>query len=284
MTSKYLKLLLIIFITYIQNIAQASPANNLNDFYIEYSNSGHQKVGYHPFHYACYQGYYRIVTWMLNSDSSLLDKKSIMDLTPLMCAVMYTRENDTSEKVKTVETLIERGANTEASAVAGQKAVHYAAMSGKVALLQALNRGGADLFAETSYGTTPLANAVSGGSLTIASYIFSTGGDVSKPIRQGDKWTYPIFFALVDNELAPPMIQLLVELGADLEVENGADYYFTPMQAAVQRKSLNLVKCLVSFGANPLNPGSAGMTALDMAIDDKNDQISKYLFLHIHHE
>ncbi|OEJ13198.1 hypothetical protein BFL38_01100 [Brachyspira hampsonii] len=76
------------------------------------------------------------------------------------------------------------------------------------------------------------------------------------------------------------MFKILVENGFDLESrikEDSSDYDYTPLMIAVYKEDYDMVKYLLDKGSNPNTANNENKTALMIANDDGNYDISKLL-------
>ena len=82
-----------------------------------------------------------------------------------------------------------------------------------------------------------------------------------------DESSYTLMRAVMRNK--PKVVELLVELGADLNAPDGEG--FTPLMEAIINNNLEMVELLVKLGAD------IDATALILAVEDKNLKMVKFL-------
>jgi uncharacterized protein len=111
-----------------------------------------------------------------------------------------------------VQLLIERGANVnaqasrEVSSVRGVSALIMAVRNGFDAIARMLVRAGADVNAESTWGETPLYEAICRGNESLVRFL----------IKHGAKPTLPVPFVAIKNRYSG-IFKLLLEAGANVE-------------------------------------------------------------------
>lgn len=115
-------------------------------------------IGTLPIHVACRRGYSSVVAAFLARDEALLEARGPLRLTPLMMAAGSPR---------TVEVLLEAGADVEAASPTGERALHRAARATDATSAAALLRAGADHTAVDSYGRSALWTACRSGAAKV---------------------------------------------------------------------------------------------------------------------
>ena len=180
-------------------------------------------------------------------------------------------------------------------------AVHKAARIGDLAGLKTIVEAGGDLESKDASGWSPLVRAAYEGHLDIVKYLLDTGVDA-----KSTDGTSALFWAASEGRLGA--VKSLVEAGADMNtqvgdygqtplaeavgnnkndvasylVEKGADVnlwdkekWWSPLMSAASR--LDLVKLLVSHGADVNARNESGHTPLSRAVQGQRLEVVKYL-------
>jgi len=195
----------------------------------------------------------------------------------------------------------------------GQTPLHFAAMHGHTAVAKFLLEGDANTSAQDSAGATPLHEAIRYGNLEVARLLLAGGANVNATDNLGKT---PIMIIPPKDKITQSY-ELLITYGADLNqkdmfgdtvihnatmmsvdtktmamlVGHGADINarnkegVTPLEIAVQKQNLSVVKLLTSYGANihtkdkdghsPLSLSMGGSMELFEAVLNENNATSQ---------
>lgn len=140
-------------------------------------------------------------------------------------------------------------------------AVHSAAGSGRLEMLQLLVEKGANLHAENEDGTTALHIAASNGRESVVNLLLKNGADIHKESKE---YGTPLMAAAQNSNVN--VAKLLLEKGADVNGVGGR--YHTALQAASLMGNQGMVELLLEHNANPNLAGGEFGNALFAAISD----------------
>ena len=166
-------------------------------------------------------------------------------------------------KVSVVNCLLSNGANLNAvDEHNGATALHYAAGNGNVEVVQLLHEYKADIHQIDLYGQTGLHRAIELERLPVMECLLSNGANVNVADNEGNSALH--IAAMVGNSEA---VQLLLEYKADI---HQVDFYGqTALHLAIEkrdlRRSLQVMNCLLSNGANPNVTDDDGVSPLATA-------------------
>ncbi|OQR96508.1 hypothetical protein ACHHYP_15493 [Achlya hypogyna] len=152
--------------------------------------------------------------------------------------------------------LLGYGANTEQIDIENRTPLIVAAQHGRLAVARLLLEHGADVQAATQEGTTALLAACAMGHLKIATLLLNEGADVNSCDERGRT---PLYLATATGHLA--LAQLLLDYNARMDASSP-----TPLDAAVNNHSVEMVKLLLSYGANPTLVSTSGTSPLSLAL------------------
>lgn len=173
--------------------------------------------------------------------------------------------------LKTVEQLLENGADIHAKNSDGWTALDYAIWQNQDIVTQYLLSKGALIDATTNDNFTPLMLACRFSSPKIVQLLLQNKANVHA--KNQDEWT-ALHFAAKQNQDA--IIKLLLEAGALIDVtETGG---CTPLMIACQHGSLKAVQQLLKNGANIHAKDSHGYTTLHWATQENQAATVKLLF------
>ena len=125
---------------------------------------------------------------------------------------------------------------------------------------------GMDLEATNERGNTPLLHAAQYSPPDVVRLLLDQGADVTGARSGAQTWTALHSAALRRDAAAPAVMQMLLEAGADPNVQAGAETYRagqTPLHPAARQ--LPLVELLLNAGANPNVRDANGETVLQYA-------------------
>ena len=210
-----------------------------------------------------------------------------------------------------MQTMINDGADVNATDYYGSTPLHLAAMYGKAEVISVLVQAGADINVTTiahngvdfDAGKTPLHKAAFHGNVEVIPVLVQLGADVNA----GDNYAQtPLHEATLSGKIEA--VPILVKEGADINVTDKfgrtplhhaaifesaevipvlvkAGAYleptdnkgFTPLHRAAEEGDINAVKALVRATADILATTDDGLTPLDLARKHKKWAVVKYL-------
>jgi ankyrin repeat protein len=147
------------------------------------------------------------------------------------------------------------------------KPLAYAAAYGNLEIVKLLVKAGADLNGHVAYGDVPLMMADEHGNDDITTYLIEQGADVNAPNDFG----MTLFIGLCQRGRIK-LVQLATKHGGDVNSsfiartgEGTGMHNYSPLQAAVANGRLEVVKLLLSLGANPEAKDYKGRTSIEIA-------------------
>lgn len=192
-----------------------------------------------------------------------------------------TPEQHAAEQLRTVKLLLERGADTNLADNEGETALHIAAKTGNVALVQLLIEQGSDINRLTQAGTdnapatgrTPLLLAARHTkSKRMLHYLLQHGAAPNQ--RDAD----PGYGALHYIAITPPfnddpkkeqfladLAKLLLQAGADPNLSTPQKQNQTALHFAARQNHVALAKTLLNFKADPLKLTDKGLSPMGIA-------------------
>ena len=254
------------------------------------------KNGATPLHMAAFQGHKEIAK-LLIAEGTDLDWPSNDKSTPLRYAAVQGHG-------ELVELLIAEGADVNAtdengatplhmSAAKGHKEIaklliaegadlgwpandqstplHYAAVRDHGELVELLIAEGADVNATAKNGSTPLAAAASSGHIGVAELLIVKGADIS--LHEKNKAS-PLHLALHQGH--NEVIKLLIANEVDAVSKCGS-CGLSPLATAAANCDREVVKLLISKGADVNEKGEEGLTALHTAAENGNNDVAELL-------
>jgi len=218
----------------------------------------YNSAGDTPLHVAARQNSVEIAALLLeNGANPRLGRQTVPEHTPLDDAVGFG-------KPEMVELLARHGGYVPGNRVGGRSLLHRAAEKGKPRIVEALIRAGADANELTDNGTTPLLIAISMRQREVAEALLKFPAVIH---GAGE------FYTTTDPKKRTAF-QIALERGMDTVVEkmlafgalvNAPDADgVMPLQHAIQRGNIDLVRALVEHGAD-LNRDTGHGTALHLA-------------------
>ena len=166
--------------------------------------------------------------------------------------------------VETVRSLLQSGADVNASQGDGMTALHWAAQGGNAALAEMLVYAGGNVNAGTRIGTyTPLHIASRLGSIGVAEILIDAGADVSA--AASNSGARPIHLAAGAGSDA--IIKALLEHGADIEARE-TSWGQTPLTFAAAGNRTDAIRVLLDAGADP-NASARFVDTAEMAEADQ---------------
>jgi Ankyrin repeats (3 copies)/Domain of unknown function (DUF3471) len=123
----------------------------------------------------------------------------------------------------------------------------------------------------------PLADAVLARDLDSVRKLVARGADIhgldTRPATAGANGRRPLNFAALQNDTA--MIELLLELGADIDRQNKTG--FTPLHHAVEVQALEAIALLLERGADTTVKNNRGLTPGEFALATNRNRAAKAL-------
>ena len=145
-----------------------------------------------------------------------------------------------------VSACLAAGADPEARNDTNISPLHYAALSGTVAMLDILLEAGADIRARDVVGVTPIHAAASNEDPALVETLLAAGADMEA--RTDNRGWTPLYWA-VRNNANPAVVEALLAAGADVEARD--DNGWTPLhRAAARSENPAVIAALLAAGAN----------------------------------
>lgn len=146
----------------------------------------------------------------------------------------------------------------------------YAAVDGKLNLLEFLVKRGANIHCVSDKGSTPVRSACFMNHYHIVKYLIELGADISRPNYSGGT-------CLINAIQSRDLCQLLLENGAQV---NAQDYTGkTALHYAISEKRTKTVLFLIRYGADVYLKNSYGEDALFMACLSRAEHIFEFLLM-----
>ena len=185
------------------------------------------------------------------------------ELAPLIAAAF---RGDTEE----MRSLIEQGADANASDRHGKTALHYAVEHGQTDIMQWLISNGADANVPDRKGNTALHIASDYGSQSAVKILLPMIHD----LNTGNEWgSTALHYAAAYGHIE--VMQLLISNGAD--VNQQSTFGRTPLHAAAQFPDTAPAKLLLAAGADPDIRDADGLLPIDLAKQRQNERVSRFL-------
>ena len=179
---------------------------------------------------------------------------------------------------ETVELLIERGANIEATDIWGQTPLMIAALSGNTETVELLLDRGANIEAKDNMGRTPLHLAALCGNTETVELLLNRGANIEAKDNEG--WTPLLLAALSGNTLLlvtlsgnTETVELLIKHGANIEAKDNEGH--TPLHLAALYGNTETVELLLDRGANIEAKNNEGKTALMIVAESEKTESEK---------
>ncbi|XP_069674824.1 putative ankyrin repeat protein RF_0381 [Periplaneta americana] len=206
------------------------------------------------------------VQFLLNaSDIHAFDKKG---WTPLH----YASYNGKTDIVKI---MAKYGANLsiETNNRIGDPPIHHSAGKGHITLTEWFLDQGISVMIRNKLGSTILHAASSKGHLELCKKLIKRGSDVNARMTYLHMWT-PLHKAVLYNYLN--VVQLLVDKGAELDAVTNDDHE-TSLHYAARNGTYDIVKFLISRGANYTIEDKNGDTPLEAALSKNRTRVVELL-------
>ncbi|XP_065650594.1 uncharacterized protein LOC101237623 isoform X2 [Hydra vulgaris] len=233
-----------------------------------------------PLHLASRFNRLKVVEYLLENGSQINKTTEVENNTPLLLATKYNMTD-------TAKYLCEHGADVKIKNIHGSTALHLAASKGNEEICNALIQNGSDINAIDSRNCTPLHMAIHGGSKTITKLLIENGADVYAKDAEGEG---PIHYAAAMNQ-GELIILLTKGALAIVDEENWEETQRKYVNLRTKKKDaalhiaaregyLDIVKTLVSIGANVNICSAAHYTPLHLAAINGNKDMVQYLLEH----
>lgn len=122
--------------------------------------------------------------------------------------------------------------------------------------------------------STPLYNAIQGGSFEIVQTLVEAGANINNRLSDGlsGRWTAMVAFSYKDmnNQTNVDMFNYLLSKGADISITD--KFGNTLLMSSARQGNYPLTKMYLSLGLNPLKRNNDGKSALDLAIANGNKE------------
>lgn len=153
-----------------------------------------------------------------------------------------------SEFVPVVQALLAAGASANVGNYAKVTPLHLAAEKGNSNICALLLEKGADPNVEDAYGNTPFSQAITSGRAETVALFVAKGADINRAIvfQGGQHSYYPLHLAL---DRTPAVLEAILQAKPKLEVVNTSGR--TPLQQAADQNKTEMVEKLLAAGANP---------------------------------
>ncbi|XP_055308073.1 platelet-derived growth factor receptor alpha-like [Sitodiplosis mosellana] len=179
----------------------------------------------------------------------------------------------TGGQVKIVKTLIEHGANVNATNNVGDMPLHVAAWNGHVEVAKILVQYSADVTAKDNKGSTALHFAADSGHLNFIEFLIEHGANVNAKDNVG--WT-PLNISAWKGRLN--ITKYLIEHGAKINTKGNNGY--TAIAVAAIYGNVDVTKYLIEHGADINVKGDNGFTPYDIARTNDHAEVAKILMEH----
>ncbi|GFU39754.1 ankyrin repeat and KH domain-containing protein 1 [Nephila pilipes] len=209
---------------------------------------------------ACYKGHLEMVRFLLEAGADREHKTDEMH-TALMEASM-------DGHVEVARLLLDSGAQVNMPADSFESPLTLAACGGHVELAMLLLDRGANIEEVNDEGYTPLMEAAREGHEEMVALLLSQGADINAQTEETQETALTLACCGGFLEVA----DFLIKAGADIEL--GAS---TPLMEAAQEGHIELVRYLISQGANVNATTATGDTALTYACENGHTDVADLL-------
>jgi ankyrin repeat protein len=182
-------------------------------------------------------------------------------------------------KLAALELLLKYGADSSKPDEIQMLPIHYAARMGHTNCVARLLKDHPDqVDAPSKLGWTPLALAVDGGHRETAKLLVEKGADVHRTTKHAPPCQVPMLVAITRQRVET--IQLLKELGCDIDAKIAISGNVTALMLAVSKGNIDTVKLILDNGASVNITDDDGASALDWACMVDSPEILKLLLSH----
>ena len=177
--------------------------------------------------------------------------------------------------MEVVSELLAAGADLDARTVSGATALHLAASQATVSVVSALLSAGSDPNARASLGWSPLHYAArfqEEDILSVMTSLLQAGADPgSSRESMDDQGLSPLHQALMNPEVAAPVIEAFLDAGADpMSRDQDGD---TPLHLAANwTEDAAIIQALLDAGADVRSENGAGNRPVDLAWDIRGSE------------
>jgi ankyrin repeat protein len=166
--------------------------------------------------------------------------------------------------------LVKHGADVNVQSPRGSTLLEKEVIAGRRDMCEALLDGGANVDAKHHiHGEALLSVAARRGYTPIVELFIDRGAD---PNIMSDIGIAPLHVAAEDGNA--DMVRVLLAKGADV---NLLGEFGTPLHAAAQQGKVEVLRILLAHGADPLLTDFYGRTALDVAVEAKQEETARIL-------
>ena len=244
-----------------------------------------------PLHYACASGALDVVKMLVEAGVGV----RATDLKGATCLILAAYSVHT-ETVRYLVGLPHVDVNHRSSE--NSTALHSAAANEATDVAQVLIDAGADIDAVDGTGCSPLSRACASGALGNVKMLVRAGADdgggtcLHLAARYGRTETVRYLVGLPEVDVncqgetalhsavenaRTDVVQVLIDAGADTNIQTNYGLYYSPLHTACIRKTLDIVKMLVRAGAGVHATDTNGRTCLHVAARRGHTDIVRYL-------
>ncbi|KAL4233082.1 hypothetical protein ACF0H5_007767 [Mactra antiquata] len=221
--------------------------------------------GYSIFHYAASNGHTELCRFLLTLDLDMLSTPCTNSLFPVQLAAKYGKTN-------VVKFLLIAGSDINTKTVDGRSLLHLAAYHGHLATVKYLCSHYPKLLYDSDiYGNTVIHDAAANGNLQVFQYLQAVGEDA---LMINDEGTTTLHDACFHGKLE--MTKYLCKLYPDMLNQTNKNGY-TPCFGAALGGHVNIIKFLVTEGADLTQQSTDGSTPLHEATFAGKQEVVDYL-------
>ncbi len=189
-----------------------------------------------PLHWACREGYERVVEYLINegADVNIRDNNNVL---PMHSIAIHG-------PTYIADLLIKKGTDINVQSRSGYTPLHYAAHYNQLDIAKLLVEKGADVHIRDQYGRTPLVHACrEGGNAEIAKLLISHGADINIKDNEGDT---PLDFAVLRGH--KEVVKVLVANGVVVSIKDREG--METLHRAAMGGHIELARLLIKKGAD----------------------------------
>lgn len=219
--------------------------------------------GLYPLHRACGRGHCEIIELLLRRGAPI-DATTADGWTALHGAAR-------SGQVEVVQILLEHNSDPNCRTVEGRTPLHHACHGGHVEVVQLLLNHGANLLAEDGFGQLPIHRAAKGDHPKVLELLLNL--DLSQISKNDHSGEPPLRVTESEGSFqAGDFLRHVMRSRLGLIEKTKAD-----LEIAIEEGDAELVKTLISHGADVNIRGDRGETALQQALRNDKDEIASTL-------